>query len=180
MKSVKPVIFVLFAFSLLVASLVWGQGANPPASTKESGTSGHGMTAAEQTSQSSGGTVEEEMKALQGQLRQATLKGDTSFFEEYWADDYVAIHGDGKLSTKAQEIENFKSGAIKYESIEVREAKIRTYGDTVVAIWLGSVKATINGKPYSGDFRNTRVWVKQNGNWRIVVFQTTRVAPASQ
>lgn len=180
MKSVKPVIFVLFAFSLLVASLVWGQGANPPPSTKESGTSGHGMTATEQTSQSSGGTVEEEMKALQGQLRQATLKGDTSFFEKYWADDYVAIHGDGKLSTKAQEIENFKSGAIKYESIEVREVKIRTYGDTVVAIWLGSVKATINGKPYSGDFRNTRVWVKQNGNWKIVVFQTTRVAPASQ
>ncbi len=180
MKSAKPVIFVLFAFSLPVASLVWGQGANAPASTKESGTSGHGMTAAEQTSQSSGGTVEEEMKALQGQLRQATLKGDTSFFEKYWADDYVAIHGDGKLSTKAQEIENFKSGAVKYESIEVREAKIRTYGDTVVAIWLGSVKATINGKPYSGDFRNTRVWVKQNGNWKIVVFQVTRVAPASQ
>ena len=181
MKSVNPVIFVLFAFSLLVASLVWGQGANPPASTKESGkTSGHGMMAVEQTSQSSGGTVEQEIKALQGQLRQATLKGDTSFFEKYWADDYVAIHGDGKLSTKAQEIENFKSGTTRYESIEVREVKIRTYGDTVVVNWLGSVKATINGKPYSGDFRNTRVWVKQNGNWKIVLFQITRLAPASQ
>jgi uncharacterized protein (TIGR02246 family) len=180
MKNVKPVNFVLFSFSLLVASLVWGQGANPPASTKESGTSGHGMTAAQQTSQSSSETVEQEIKALQGQLIQATLKGDTSFFEKYWADDYVAIHGDGKQSTKAQEIENFKSGAVKYESIEVREAKIRTYGDTVVVNLLGSVKATINGKPYGGDFRNTRVWVKQNGNWKIVVFQTTRVASATQ
>jgi hypothetical protein len=92
----------------------------------------------------------------------------------------VAIHGDGKLSTKAQEIENFKSGAVKYESIEVREEKIRTYGDAVVVNLLGSVKATINGKPYGGDFRNTRVWVKQNGNWKIVVFQTTRVASATQ
>jgi uncharacterized protein (TIGR02246 family) len=180
MKSVKPVIFVLFAFSLLVASLVWGQGANPPASTKESGTSGHGMTAAEQTSQSSGGTVEQQIKTLQAELKQATLKSDTSFFEKYFADDYVAIHGNGSVSTKAEEIENFKSGATKYESIEVREAKIRTYGDTAVVNFLASVKATFDGKPYIGDVRNTRVWVKQNGNWKLVVFQATRVAPASQ
>jgi len=58
----------------------------------------------------------------------------TSFLEKYFADDYVAIHGDGKLSTKAEEIENFKSGTTKYESIEVREAKIRTYGDTAAEL----------------------------------------------
>lgn len=180
MKSVKPVVFVLFGFSFLVASLVWGQGANLPASTKESGTSGHGMTAAEQTNQSSGETAEQQIKALLGQLKQAILKSDTNFFEKYYADDYVAIHGNGNLTTKAEEIENFKSGATKYESIEVRGLKIRTYGDTVVVNALASIKATFKGEPYIGDVRNTRVWVKQNGNWKIVVFQTTRVAPARQ
>jgi len=181
MKNVKPVIFVLFAFSFLVAPLVWGQGANPTAGRKESeNTSGRGMTAVEHTFQSGGGTVEQEIKTLQAQDVQAILKGDTSFLEKYYADDYIAIHGNGMLSTKAEEIENFKSGATKYDSISVREAKIRTYGDTAVVNALASVKATFNGKPYIGDVRNTRVWVKQNSTWKLVLFQATRLASASQ
>ena len=47
MRIIAP---VLVAVCLLAAPLALGQGGNPPASTKESGaTSGHGMTAAEQT-----------------------------------------------------------------------------------------------------------------------------------
>ena len=97
--------------------------------------------------------------------------------ETFCADDYVAIHGDGKLTTKAQEIENFKSGVTKYDYITVRESKTRIYGDTAVVNALASVKTVVNGQPYTGDVRNTRVWVKQNDNWALVVFQTTRVAP---
>jgi ketosteroid isomerase-like protein len=179
MRSVKLIALALAAICLL-AALAWSQGGNPPASTKESGqTTGHGMTAVEQTG-TSDETVKQEIKTLQGQLMKAILKSDTSFFEKYYDDDYAAIHGDGKLTTKAQEIESFKSGATKYESIDVREAKIRTYGDTAIVNALVSVKTTVNGKPYSGDVRNTRVWVKQNGNWKLVVFQATRVPSASQ
>ena len=100
--------------------------------------------------------------------------------EKYFADDYTAIHGDGKLSTKAQEIENFKSGAFKLESDDLRERKIRAYGDTAVVIGLASAKGTLGGKPFSADFRFTRIWVKQQGNWKSVAYQATRVAPASQ
>ncbi len=108
---------------------------------------------------------------------QAILKSDTSIMEEYFAEDYVAIHGDGNVTTKKQEIDNFRSGVTKYDSITVREAKIRIYGDTAVVNALASVKTVVNGKPYSGDVRNTRVWVRQNGHWKLVVFQATRVTP---
>ena len=121
--------------------------------------------------------TQQEIKALQGEVMQAILKSDTNVMEKYYSDDYVAIHGDGRLSTKAQEIENFRSGVTKYDSITVREAKIRIYGDTAVVNALASVKTIVNGKPYSGDVRNTRVWVKQSGTWKLVVFQTTRVIP---
>ena len=65
----------------------------------------------------------------------------------------------------------------KYQNITTREAKIRIYGNTAVVNALASVKTTVNGKPYTGDVRNTRVWVKDRGTWKLVVFQTTRVAP---
>jgi ketosteroid isomerase-like protein len=157
-----------------------GQGVNPPA-TKESGrTSARAQTAVKQTAKGRGGTAEQEIKALHAQLIEATLKHDTSFLEKHLADDYIAIRNDGKLTTKVQEIENYKSGVTKYESIEIREATIRIYGDTAVYNSLNSIKATINGKPFSADVRNTRVWVKQDGNWKIVVFQATQVVSGSQ
>ena len=137
---------------------------------------GLGHAAVAQATDAATGNAQQEIKALQGQVVQAILKSDTSVLEKLYADDYIAIHGDGVLTTKAQEIENFKSGVTKYDSITVREAKIRIYGNAAVVNALASVKTLVNGKPYSGDVRNTRVWVKDGGNWKLVVFQTTRVA----
>jgi ketosteroid isomerase-like protein len=145
-------------------------------------TSARTETAGKQTARGGGETVEQQIKALHAQLMEATLKHDPRFLEKYLADDYMAIRNDGKLTTKVQEIENYKSGVTKYESIEIRESTVRIHGKTAIYTSLNSIKATINGKPFSGDFRNTRVWVKQNGNWKIVSFQATKVAtaPASE
>jgi ketosteroid isomerase-like protein len=154
-----------------------GQGGNPPASTKASGeTSGRGVTPVEQTL----GNVAEKIRSLQEESRKAALKGDASFLEKYLADDYVGIDGNGAIVTKAQAIQALKSGAVKYESIDVRDTKIRAYGNTAIVDSLASLKLTINGKPISGDFRATFVWVKQKGNWKRVAFQSTPVTPQSQ
>src|ERR1700751_1184881 len=49
-----------------------------------------------------GGNVEEQIKTLSDQLSQATVKGDTSFFEKYLADDYVGIYASSQVLTKAE------------------------------------------------------------------------------
>ena len=110
MKSVKLFALVPAAICLLVSTPVSGQRANSLAGARESrSTSGRGGTAAGQTAKGSGETAEQQIKTLLPQLKQAILKSDTDFFEKYYADDYIAIHGNGALTTKAQEIENFKS-----------------------------------------------------------------------
>jgi hypothetical protein len=156
MRRMKPIISI--AISLAIASMALGQGA---------------------TAKGNARPAEEQITALQAQIIEATLKGDISVFENYLSDDYIAIRGDGKLTTRAEELENLKSGVTKYESIEVREPEVRVYGDTAVYNSLSSIKAMINGKPYTGDVRNSRVWVKQNGNWKLILFQATRVATPS-
>jgi ketosteroid isomerase-like protein len=178
-KSAKSIALVLVVVPVLAAPAAWGQGENPPASTKESGaTSGHGMTAVEQTAKGSGESVEQQIKTLHEQSRQAALKGDASFLEKYLIDDYVGIGGDGRMITKDQDIQMRKSGAIKFEAIDERDLKVRVYGDTVIVNALASLKLTVDGKPISGDHRATFVWVKQKGNWKEASFQATRVAPA--
>jgi uncharacterized protein (TIGR02246 family) len=180
MRKANLIKLAVAAIYLLAAPLALGQGGNPPASTKESGaTSGKGLTAAEQTGRGKG-SVEEQIKALHEQGRQAALKGDSSFAEKYLADDYIGVGGDGQLRTKAEVIQMFKSASLKYESINQRVLKIRTYGDTAVVNTEAAVKLRLDGKPTSGDFRAIFIWVKQKGKWKEVAFQSTQVAPPSK
>jgi len=173
---------VTLTSSIFIATLLlgvgalpaWGQGGNPPASTKESGaTSGHGFTPVEQTS----GSVEQQIRTLHDEGREAALKGDADFFEKHLAASYFGIGGDGRLSTKAESVRDFKSGVIKYNSIDERDVKVETYGNTAVVNSVASVKMTANGRPISGDYRATFVYVKRGGDWKEVSFQSTPVAP---
>ncbi len=166
------------AWTLIALCLLCGLSTAPFAVGQVAAPAAGAKTGAEQSNKSDDAIAQ--VKALQKQLLQAILKSDTSFLEKYYAEDYTAIHGDGKLSTKAEEIANFASGVTKYESIEVRESKARAYGDTVIINGRVFVKTTVNGKPYSGEVSNTRVWVKQNGEWKVAAWQATRVASPAQ
>jgi hypothetical protein len=103
MRNVNLFAFALFSGCLLAAPLALGQG----------------------------GDVEQQISALSDEMIQANLRGDTSFYEKYYADDATIVHGNGKLFTKEQDIADLKSGSLKYESIVVRERKIHVYGDTI-------------------------------------------------
>jgi len=121
--------------------------------------------------------VEQQIRTLHDQGRQAALKGDAGFLEEHLAASYFGIGGDGRLRSKAESIQNVKSGSIKYESIDERDVKVDTYGNTAIVNSMASVKLISNGKPIAGEYRATFVYVKQGGDWREVAFQATPVPP---
>jgi hypothetical protein len=149
MKSAISIPLVLTATLLLAASAACGQ---EPSSTVE------------------------QVKVLHEQGRQAALNADTTFFQKYLADDYVGVLGDGSLVTKDQNIQMLKSGAIKYEVIDERDVKLRIYENAAIVDVLVSVKMIVNGKPINGDHRATFVWVKQQGGWKEISSQVTRMA----
>jgi hypothetical protein len=125
---------------------------------------------------SQGGNAEQQIKKLFDQVQAAELKGDGNALEKLYADDYTAIRGDGSLITKAQEIEKMKSGNLKWETNEIKDLKIRVYGSTAITTDLSFVKNIRDGKPRIGTNRTTRIWVKQKGNWKCVLYQSTRVS----
>ncbi len=118
------------------------------------------------------GKVEQSIKALTEQLRQANLKGDVATFDKLLADDHIGINIRGVTRTKAQVLENFKSGKVKFDAIETSDMKVRVYGDTALVNYTANVKAT----DFSGQYQIVRVWVKRKGQWQIVSTQWTRVA----
>jgi hypothetical protein len=51
----------------------------------------------------------------------------------------------------------------KYESRQISGLNVRVYGDTAVVTGRSIQKGTENAKDYSGSYRFTRVYIKQNG-----------------
>jgi hypothetical protein len=51
------------------------------------------------------------------------------------------------------------------------------YDNTAVVTGRSIQNGKENGKDYSGDYRFTRVYVKQNGRWQTVALQTTLIQP---
>jgi len=147
MKRVKLIVLVLVTFSLLAVPLAWSKSGN----------------------------AEEQIKKVTDEVYAALLKADADSLEKLLADDYTGTQGDGKLLTKPQSIESLKSGATTYQTSDIHDLKIRVYGHTAVTTNHVLFKGITNGKPYSGDVRTTRVWVKQQGSWKCVSYQATRV-----
>jgi ketosteroid isomerase-like protein len=120
--------------------------------------------------------AEQQVKQLEQQVRAAVIKGDTSVLEKYLSDDYVGIAPNGQAADKSQSIQDLKNGRVKYSAIDVTEDRVRMYGDTAIYNGRANVRMSVNGQPQTGEMRATIVWVKQNGQWKRVSFQSTRVS----
>ncbi len=126
---------------------------------------------------SSPSKAEQEIRALEEERNRSILSGDAAALERMTSDDYTFITLRGELRTKAEIVKGFKSGSFKYDSRTISDLTVRVYGDAVVVTGRSSQKGKENGKDYSGDYRFTRVYVKQGGRWITVALQTTLTQP---
>jgi len=116
--------------------------------------------------------VGQEIRQVEVKRRKALLQSDTTALEQIFADDYMITNQFGQVQTKAQMISDLKSGALKFESIDEDDVIIRTYGDAAVVT--GRTTSKHKGRQ-SMQVRFTRVYVKRQGRWQTVAYQTTRI-----
>jgi hypothetical protein len=121
------------------------------------------------------GGVEEQITKLSDEGKDAAVKNDASWVEKNAADDYAAILGNGAMVSKAEIVQMRQSGDVKYESIDVSDRKVRSYGNTAVMNATATIKGTMKGNDISGTYRITQVWVKQGGGWKVANMQSTKV-----
>jgi ketosteroid isomerase-like protein len=120
-------------------------------------------------------TVEGEIKSLEEARNQAVLHGDVAALDKMTSDDYTFITLRGELRTKSDILKGFASGSFHYESRQISDLKVRIHGHTAIVTGRSVQKGMENGKDYSGDYRFTRVYVRENGRWLTVALQTTWV-----
>jgi ketosteroid isomerase-like protein len=121
------------------------------------------------------GSDEQAILSIEDQLRNAALKGDTSFLQNNTSDDYVSISGaTGRLATKAETMSMLQSGGLKYQSIDASEVKVHLHGDAALVTGLANVKGTLAGNDISGAYRFMRIYKKHGTKWLVIGFASVK------
>jgi ketosteroid isomerase-like protein len=120
----------------------------------------------------SGGTQTERVVAvirkLDEQRIQAQIHADRKELDRIYADDFIGVGPSGTVRTKPQVISDFTSGELNFQSITTDDVQIRIYGNTARETGRSTMIGKDKGKAVPRDNRFTRVWVKQQGRWRLV------------
>src|SRR6201993_1905850 len=113
-------------------------------------------------------SVEETIRKLDNERIQAQIHADATALDRIYAADFIGVGPSGTVRTKPQVISDFTSGDLKFQSISTDEVQVRVYGNTAVETGLSTMGGQDKGKAVPRDTRFTRVWVKQQGHWRLV------------
>ena len=125
--------------------------------------------------QNGAATVEREIHAMEHQWNEARAKADVATLNRILVDDWTVTHNDGSTDTKARYLADLKSGARKFSGdVTESDVTVRVYGDTAVAAGSSNSTVTLNGQAQGGALHFTRVYIKRDGAWKMIVSHATR------
>ena len=112
--------------------------------------------------------TEKTIADLENKWLQSQKTNNPDLAAPLWADKFISIGPDGKVSNRAQTLADSK--ATKYTSVDVKDLKITVFGDTAIASLVFDAKGTDEkGKHMDLHQRWTDTWAKMpNGAWQCV------------
>ncbi|HZX28421.1 MAG TPA: nuclear transport factor 2 family protein, partial [Telluria sp.] len=105
------------------------------------------------------------------------LKGDVQALAPLLAEDWMLTHSDGRVQHKADYLAELSTRSRVNQGIGNEDVQVRRYGSTAVITGTSVQSGTSDGKPWSGRFRFTRVWIERAGKWVMVSSHSSRIAP---
>ena len=120
--------------------------------------------------------IGKEIEQLEAQLRIAALKGDAGWFDQHLAENYTEIDAQGRVATRAEVIQTLRSAELAYDTMNLSEGSARIFNnDTVLLVQKEELAGGLHQQNFSGTFRCSRLWVKQNMVWQLAASQLTRI-----
>lgn len=113
--------------------------------------------------------AERELKEVERKWSEAEMRGDAQAVERILADDFI-VTSMGSVGNKKAILATLSNFALK--SFDVEDLEARVFGDAGVTTGrskiVGRYKDQNNDVDVSGSYRFTRMYVKQQDEWRIV------------
>jgi ketosteroid isomerase-like protein len=116
---------------------------------------------------------EARIRQLNEESGEAQIKRDIAALDRMLADDFILTRANGAVVNKAQNLADVQAGDRSFTSYKSDDVRVRLYGDAAVLTGQVTSSVTYKGQDFSGRFRYTKVFVKRDGQWRIVAWQAT-------
>ena len=110
---------------------------------------------------------------MEAKWDKAAVKGDIAAFDAIYADAFVFTDNRGKVQTKAEVLNELRSGDLKYETSKSDQIKVALYGDAAVTTGRWTGRSVHKGKTRNNIEQYTSMYTRQtDGLWRLVATQT--------
>jgi ketosteroid isomerase-like protein len=111
-------------------------------------------------------------------LYAALAGGASGAFDGLFSDDVTYIHSTGVAETKAENIAGQAHGVHRHGATTTVSKRTRVIGDVAVTRGIIDMIDTAHGEPYSFRLRQTLVWIREDGTWRLLVRHATKIPVA--
>jgi len=118
----------------------------------------------------------ETIQALERELRDALLASDTRTLDSMFSDDFIYQHASADVNMKDHFLRRIGEHELKFVLLEPSDVNIRVYKDAAVVT--GQLTIRITKFKNNAIRRFTRVYIRDNGQWKVVAHQSSGV-PAS-
>jgi len=123
----------------------------------------------------SANAASDELKQIENDWVDASKAKNAEKLGDILADSWVALGWDGQRTDKAKALAEMKTPGNSLDNIEMGPMTVRIFGNTAVVTGSDTEKSMESGKDTSGRYVWTDVFVKQNGKWKAVASQSTKV-----
>jgi ketosteroid isomerase-like protein len=110
---------------------------------------------------------------LEEQWNAAHRNGDAKTLEKLWADDLEVDVPRMPAMSKGEALAFARTGRMRFDAYDTSQIKVRLY--TEMAIVTGRLRRTrlVDGARRDDDWRFTKVYIRENGAWRVVSFHAS-------
>jgi ketosteroid isomerase-like protein len=105
----------------------------------------------------------------------AFLDADADRLMVLLTEDFTTTDPDGVVTTRADDIEAVRKGAIRYEVFENRDMKVRLHGDAAVVTGRTIVKGRAGERAFAAEFQFTDTLVRTDGRWQVAATHISRI-----
>jgi uncharacterized protein (TIGR02246 family) len=128
-------------------------------------------------------STEQQVTKMLRDFLAAVPRGDRQVFDSFFADNVIYTRSAGVTVNKAEIMKNIDVRAASEPSAtyEADDITVHPYGDNLAIVNFRLVMHTTkDGKQETARLRNTGTFLKRNGKWQVVAWQSTRVPEGTE
>lgn len=120
-------------------------------------------------------TTESQALQAEKQLLSAMKTADLAVLDELLHDDLLFMLPGGETITKQKDLEVYRSGEFKIETIESVIEQVRIVENNAVITLINEIRGNYQNNPFAGRFKYIRIWANFNGQLKVIAGSGTQL-----